>query len=398
MFRRPGTKLPRDVWVLSLVALFVAIGFGVMVPVLPVFARSFEVSAFQVGAVISAFALARLLMSPFCGPINALIGERVALGVGIGIVAVSTAAAGLSQSYLQLLLLRGAGGIGSAMFSVSAMSLLLASVTADQRGQASAMWSGGFLLGGMAGPAVGGILAAISLRAPFFFYAFTLVIAGAIGLGLLSRTRVRPVDKRGEARHQMRQYLVQGRYQVACWANFTAGWQAQGARSTLVPLLVVEVLDRPPSWTGIAFAVAAVAQVLALQPVGRLTDSWGRKPVLVSGLLVCATSSLAIPFAPNIVWLTIVLCVFGMGSAALSTAPTAIVGDVTGGRGGTPVAVYQMHSDLGSIIGPLAAGALADHFPLPIAFGIGAVLMATVGGWGALVRTRRADAEGNVTP
>ena len=90
--------MPRDVWVLSLVALLVAIGFGVMVPVLPVFARSFSVSQFQVGAVISAFALARLAMGPFCGRLNRAIGERVALGSGIGIVALSTVGAGLSQS------------------------------------------------------------------------------------------------------------------------------------------------------------------------------------------------------------------------------------------------------------------------------------------------------------
>ncbi len=393
------TNLPRDVQILSVVALFVAIGFGVMVPVLPVFARSFEVSQFQVGAVISAFALARLLMSPFCGPINQVIGERVALGIGIGIVAVSTAAAGLSQNYLQLLLLRGAGGIGSAMFSVSAMSLLLASVTAEQRGRASALWSGGFLLGGMTGPAVGGVLAAISLRAPFFFYAGTLVIAGSIALAMLSRDRVQHHSKsRGGTRELMQRVWAQRRYKVACWANFTAGWQAQGVRSTLVPLLVVEVLDRPPSWTGIAFAVAAVAQVLALQPAGRITDTWGRKPVLVTGLTTCAVASLAIPFAPNIIVLTIVLCVFGAGSAALSTAPTAIVGDVTGGAGGTPVAVYQMHSDLGSIIGPLAAGALADHYPLPIAFGIGALLMAVIGGWGATVRPQGEHPSGTVKP
>lgn len=393
------TNLPRDVQILSVVALFVAIGFGVMVPVLPVFARSFEVSQFQVGAVISAFALARLLMSPFCGPINQVIGERVALGIGIGIVAISTAAAGLSRNYLQLLLLRGAGGLGSAMFSVSAMSLLLASVTAEQRGRASALWSGGFLLGGMAGPAVGGVLAAISLRAPFFFYAGTLVIAGSIALAMLSRDRVQHHDKaRGTSRQLMQRVWAQRRYKVACLANFTAGWQAQGVRSTLVPLLVVEVLDRPPSWTGVAFAVAAVAQVLALQPAGRITDTWGRKPVLVTGLVTCAVASLAIPFAPNIIVLTIVLCVFGAGSAALSTAPTAIVGDVTGGAGGTPVAVYQMHSDLGSIIGPLAAGALADHYPLPIAFGIGALLMAIIGGWGATVRPQGEHPSGSVKP
>lgn len=375
--------MPRDVWVLSLVALLVAIGFGVMVPVLPVFARSFSVSQFQVGAVISAFALARLAMGPFCGRLNRAIGERVALGSGIGIVALSTVGAGLSQSYLQLLVLRGVGGIGSAMFSVAAMSLLLASVGPQLRGRASALYSGGFLIGGMAGPAVGGLLAAISIRAPFFFYAATLVLAGGAGLALLSRRAVTPADKTGEAALALADVWRRPGYRLACAANFTTGWQAQGARSTLVPLLVVEVLDRPTSWTGLAFAVAAIVQAVLLQPAGRLVDTWGRRPMLAAGLVMCAASSALIPFAPNMAWLVVSLCVFGAGSAVMSTAPTAMVGDATAGTGGTPVAVFQMASDLGSIIGPLAVGALADHYPLPIAFGIGAALMAVLGAWSA---------------
>lgn len=377
-------NLPRDVRVLSLVALLVAIGFGVMVPVLPVFARSFEVSQFEVGAVISAFAFARLVTGPFCGRLNRLIGERVALGTGIGIVALSTAGAGLAQSYPQLLVLRGVGGIGSAMFSVAAMTLLLASVDAARRGRASALFSGGFLLGGMAGPAVGGALAAISIRAPFFFYALTLLVAGTVGLLLLSRDNANPTDRTGEAAISLAQAWRRPGYQLACWANFTSGWQAQGVRSTLVPLLVVEVLDRPASWTGVAFAVAAVVQVLALSPAGRLVDQWGRRPMLVAGLSCCGISSALIPLAPNMGWLVVILCVFGLGSAALSTAPTAMIGDATGGAGGTPVAVFQMSSDLGSIAGPLVAGALADYFPLPVAFGVGAALMAVIAAWSAL--------------
>ena len=396
VIRLPASDLPRDVHVLSAVAFLVAVGFGVMVPVLPVFARSFGVTQFAVGAVISAFALMRFLTSPLCGPINRLIGERVALGIGIGIVALSTAGAGLAQSYPQLLVLRGVGGIGSAMFSVSAMVLLLASVTAAQRGRASALYSGGFVLGGMAGPAIGGGLAAISIRAPFFFYAFTLVLAGGVGLAMLSKRTVRPDESGEHPEVSLREAWQQSRFRAACWANFASGWQAQGARSTLVPLLVVEVLNREAAWTGISFAIAAVVQAIALQPVGRLTDTWGRKPVLVVGLIACGVSSAFIPFSPNIGWLTVALCVFGAGSAALSTSPTAIVGDVTRGSGGTPVAVFQMHSDLGSIIGPLAAGALADHYPLPVAFGVGAVLMILASAWTASVRTKLPDDEGAV--
>ena len=60
------------------------------------------------------------------------------------------------------------------MFTVSAFTLLLTSVDSGLRGRAAGFFQGGFLIGGMTGPAVGGLLSAISLTAPFFFYAGTL--------------------------------------------------------------------------------------------------------------------------------------------------------------------------------------------------------------------------------
>ena len=85
---------------------------------------------------VSAFAFMRLASALGVGRLVNRIGERIVLGTGIGIVAVSSALAGLRHDYAQLLVLRGAGGIGSAMFSVSASSLLLGVTTSDQRGRA----------------------------------------------------------------------------------------------------------------------------------------------------------------------------------------------------------------------------------------------------------------------
>ena len=164
-------NLPREVTVLTAVAFAVAVGFGVVAPAIPVFARDFGVGRTAAGAVISAFAFMRLVSALASGRLVNRVGERVVLATGIGIVAVSSALAGLSQSYTQLLLLRGVGGVGSAMFTVSAISLLLRVVDADQRGRAMSMWQTGFLLGAIAGPAIGGPLTDISLRAPFFVYA-----------------------------------------------------------------------------------------------------------------------------------------------------------------------------------------------------------------------------------
>lgn len=370
----PSASLPREVYVLGLIAFCVAVGFGVLVPVLPVFAKSFGVDNLAVGAVVSAFAALRLLTSPFCGRLIDTLGERVVMATGIFIVAASSGVAGISQTYEQLLVLRGVGGIGSAMFTVAATTLLLTSVDAGLRGRAAGFFQGGFLLGGMTGPAIGGVLSAVSITAPFFFYAATLAVAGTVGLVLL-RTRSEKTDAPELPVVSFRQVLRDKRYQAACVTNLAQGWTSFGVRSTLVPVLVVEVLDRPTSWTGIAFACAAVAQTVAVGPAGRFVDTVGRRPAMMGGGALAGLAILAVPFAPGIGLLIVALCLYGVAAAFLGTAPAASVGDAAGGRGGTAVAVFSMCADVGAIVGPLVAGLLADRFSYPVAFAAGAALL-----------------------
>jgi MFS family permease len=368
------STLPREVYVLGLVAFCVAVGFGVLVPVLPVFARSFGVGNTEVGAVISAFALMRLVSSTFCGWLIKVFTERIIMATGIFIVAVSSGLAGISRSYLQLLVLRGIGGIGSAMFTVSAFTLLLTSVEAGVRGRAAGFFQAGFLIGGITGPAIGAALSAISLTAPFFFYAGTLAVAGTVGLVLLHRHSPKPKDESDSA-VSFRAVIRDARYQAACVTNLAQGWTSFGVRSSLIPVLVVELLHRPASWTGIAFACSSVVQTIAVGPAGRFTDTVGRRPAMILGGTVAAVSIMAVPFAPNIWLLIVVLCVYGIASAFLGTAPAAAVGDAVGTQAGTAVAVFSMCSDIGAIIGPLVAGLLADTLSYPAAFGAGAALM-----------------------
>nr|WP_246306535.1 MFS transporter [Herbiconiux flava] len=360
--------------VLGVIAFFVMLGFGVVVPVLPVYVRSFGVGYLEVGAVVSAFAVMRLVANPFVGKLIDLLGERVVLAVGIGIVAVSSALVGLADNYPAVLLLRGAGGIGSAMFSVAAMTLLLATTEPAVRGRAVGFYQGGFLIGGMAGPAVGGLLSGISLHAPFFFYAGTLVVAGAVGLALLKR-RTRDPDAVPEPPRPFRQVLRDRGYQSALLASLAQGWSAMGVRSALVPVLIVEVLHEKPAITGIAFAVAAVAQTLALAPAGRFVDTVGRKPAIIGAFAVGALVMVAIPLVSSIWLLIVLLSVYGVAAAFMGTAPAAAVGDAAGARGGQPVAVFQAVADAGAIVGPLAAGLLVDAFGYEAAFASAAILM-----------------------
>jgi len=370
--RKP--RLSRDVVVLGVIAFFVMVGFGVVVPVLPVYVRSFGVGNAEVGAVVSAFALLRFVSSPFCGRLIDWAGERAILSIGIGIVALSSGLVGIAQNYPQLLILRGIGGIGSALFTVSAMTLLIGSTSTAMRARSIGFYQGGFLIGGMTGPALGGLLATISLTAPFFFYAGTLAVAGVVGILLLRpRTVAPPTESGTTVSIPFREVLRDRGFRAACIANFAQGWTSFGVRNSLVPVLIVEVLRGPSAWTGVAFAFSAVAQAIALAPAARFIDTVGRKPAIVGSFAVAAVTIAAIPFVTSFWALTALLCVYAVAAAFMGTAPAAAVGDVAGTSGGRPVAVFSMFSDFGAIIGPLVAGFLADTVSYPVAFAVGAV-------------------------
>ena len=135
LLRGPFRGLPREVGVLTAISFTVALGYGIVAPAIPAFARQFGVSTAAAASVISAFALMRVVGALPAGRLVDRFGEHVVMAAGITAVAVSSILAGFSQSFEQLLVLRGVGGLGSAMFSVSAQTLLLASVPSGQRGR-----------------------------------------------------------------------------------------------------------------------------------------------------------------------------------------------------------------------------------------------------------------------
>ncbi len=376
--RHPFAGLPREVGVLTAVAFAVAVGFGVVAPAIPSYAREFGVGRTAAGAVISAFAFMRLVSALSSGRLVNRIGERLVLAVGIGIVAVSSALAGLAQSYTQLLLLRGVGGVGSAMFTVAAVSLLLRVVDADQRGRATGMWQSGFLVGAIAGPAIGGPLTDISLRAPFFVYAVTLAVAGGIALVFLRRVSLHDLDPAAQkaATVTLPQALRVSGYRAALTANLGNGWALFGVRSSLIPLFVTEGIGASGTWIGIGFFVSAAAQGGLLLWAGGFADRVGRRPSMILGSAVAMASMVAVAVSDSLLVYTVAMALFGAGSAFLSVAPSAAVGDVASGRGGTVIAAFQMTADLGAVIGPLAAGWLADEYSFGAAFGVTAGVLA----------------------
>jgi MFS transporter, DHA1 family, tetracycline resistance protein len=358
-------RLPHAIWVLVGAAFMIAIGFGLVAPTLPVFVRTFDVGITAASLVVSAFALARLVFAPGAGTLVTRIGELRVYMIGLVVVAVTSAGMAFAGEYWHLLVLRLIGGIGSTMFTISALSMLIRLAPPAMRGRASGMWATGFLLGNIVGPLVGGALIAISLRAPFLVYAVMLfLVAGVSGVLLRGTGGGRP-DPAAEAPPPalgFRAALGHRAYRAALVASFGNGWAIFGARVALVPLVVVESLGLPEAWSGIALAVFAAGNAATLLVAGRIADRIGRRPPMLLGLAVAAvgTGVLGLVADP---WLFLaVSLVAGLGSGLVNPPLNAAVADVIGpgGRGGTVLAGFQMASDTGAILGPVLAGALAE--------------------------------------
>jgi MFS family permease len=365
--------------ILTAVSFCVALGFGIVAPVIPAFARQFGVSVAAAASVISVFALMRVFGALPAGRLVDRFGAPPVMAAGIAVVAVSSVLAGFSQSFAELMVLRGSGGVGSAMFSISAQALLLDSVPAGQRGRASGLFSGGFLLGGISGPALGGLVAAWSLRAPFFIYGFLLVVPAVLAAGKLRRTpnQRRPAGPRvpvrllatlGDAVHSRT-------WRAAASANLADGFAALGVRGALVPLFVREVLHRSAVWTGIGFLLFAVLNGAALIPGGRAADNLGRRPVVIAGCAISAVGMVMLALLCSPVAYLAAMAVAGFGSGLLDVAPAAMIGDIIGRGGGTLVASYQMAGDVGSVTGPVAGGLLVDSASYGAAFGLAAAVL-----------------------
>ncbi len=376
--RGPFRDMPREVAVLAAVSFTVALGFGIVAPDIAAFARHFGVSTAAAASVVSAFALLRVAGALPAGRLVDRLGEHTVMAAGIAIVAVSSILAGFSGSFAQLIVLRGIGGLGSAMFSVSAQTLLLGSVPGHLRGRASGLFSGGFLIGGISGPALGGIIAAWSLRAPFFIYGGLLVIPSVIAAVMLRDARGRPAARVARAARpfgEIARTLRSRAYRAAAAANLADGFAAVGVRSAIVPLYVHDVLHRSAVWTGLGFLLVAALNAAALLPAGRAADRIGRKPVIVAGCLASAAGMAMLALLPGVGGYLTGLTVLGLGSGLLDVAPAAMIGDILGGQGGTVVATFQMAGDAGTVAGPVAAGYLVDTVSYGAAFGLAAGIL-----------------------
>jgi len=405
----------RAVRIPVLIVFVIMLGFGLIAPILPLYARSFGVSYDAASLLISTFAFARLVFDPIAGPVVDRYGERWCAMTGVMFVGVSSLLAGLARSFPLVVLFRGAGGLGSSLFFAALYSYLLKIVPSNRMGRTMSVFYGALNVGIIAGGPIGGAVAQVwGLRSPLFLYAGLCLICGILYLRYMPEPTASQLGEQlaaGPLGSSVRWRATRSRlfalvrnptFFTVLVLNMAFYWVVAGGYDTLVPLFGREGLGMSTVAIGGVFAIAVAAEFIVLYPAGSISDRLGRKRVLLPALAGLAVLMAAVGWAANPVALGVLMGLVGLTSGSTASSPAAMLADVAPeGGSGTAVGLFRFFGDLGFVIGPLVGGAAASAFGFKWAFALMAapVVVALV----LVARTpetlrREAGARGTATP
>lgn len=377
------THLPR-VGAVALVTFLVVMGASIIAPALPAFQRAFGLSTVQVGAMVGAFAIGRLLLALPGGLLADRFGFRAVALAGCMTTGASAAISAVTSSFPVLLAAQLGQGAGSAMYTTAAMLWVVSAAPPGRVAQMVARYQSAVLLGMSFAPVLGGLCTAVlGMRGPLLFYAASALAGAVITVTSAERTPVRPAAARGDTRERrrlLRALSVDRAYLSSTVALFVFFWLLSGVRSTALPLFAASAIGLSEALIGVLLAMIGLINVALLRVAGRSLDGVGRRPALRWGnaLVGCA-----------LVWLAVVgdgstlfgaAALFGVGTAFAAVAPVAIVVDVADPLvRGAAIGIQRTVAALGLTLGPVTLGAVVDVAGFPAAFlGAGAVVACVV--------------------
>ncbi|MGH2820234.1 MAG: MFS transporter, partial [Actinomycetota bacterium] len=361
------------------ISITVALGFGMLIPVLPGYARSFGVSLATAGLVQLVFGLTRFSFGIVGGLFVDRFGDRASTMTGLLIVSASSFATGLATDFPMLVAARGFGGAGSSLFIAGLMTRILRIIEPEAMGRASGTFRASFLVGIAAGPLLGGLVAtALGPAATFHFYGAGLLVATAIAwFAMRGATRGEGAQRKApvEALRAAAPLFSDVRYVAALAATFVGWWTLSGPAQFIAAVFAEEELGFSEGQIGLAASLLAAGEIAALTVAGRAADRYGRRAVLVPTLVLTALATGLIGQTTGAAWaFYALLAVVGIGTAASGTAAGGLLGDaIPEGTSGAAVGVNQMAGDLGYLVAPSALGLVAGASSFGVAYGVAAL-------------------------
>ncbi len=367
-----GSASPNRIlfWMCVLVAIN-QLGFGGVMPALPLYAQSFGVSVTAIGMAVAVYGLAR-----FAGAIPAAWlsdnwGRRPALALGGVVTAAGNLWCAMATSYPEFILARFVAGAGAGLIVTTGQIVLADITTPARRGRVVSIYQGVFIFAAGVGPFPGGLLSeAYGLSAPFLAYAIAGLGAGAVAAIAVAETRDHGHAAAGRRKGpgislltQVRQLARQTGYVLACLVSLANAAARTGGLFSIVPLLGSLRLGLSVTAIGFALAVGTVVGLLAAYPGGMLVDYFGRKAVIAPATILSGASMLLFCFAPTYGWFMAASIAWGVASSIGGGAPSVYAADCAPpGLNATTMSVFRMTGDIGYVLGPLLLGLISDGF------------------------------------
>ncbi len=357
----------RVLLVVCLIILVNQVGFGIIVPVTPLYARTFGVDEAAIGLVVAVYGLGRFLFSAPVGQAADRFGRKEVILAGTLLTCLGSLLCGLASSFVQLLIFRFVAGVGSTAVITGTQIVVADLATPQNRGRLMSTYSGFFQFAVGVGPSVGGAIAALAgPRAPFFVFAGLTLIAGAIAHIRLPDTRVPPkpptrtIAVAGPG--AIRLLLTNPGFLTVCVIDLVAAFNRTGAIFSVVPLLGVERLSLSVAAVGLALTIGNLCNFAIVGFAGILVDRFGRKTVIIPSGLISALAFAGFASVTGYPIFVLSAILWGLGVAGSGSASAAYAADqAPPGANGITMGIYRTLSDLGYIVGPAVLGLIAER-------------------------------------
>jgi len=368
----------------SLAVLFVIVfvdllGFGMVIPVLPLYAKTLGAGEAWVGLLSSGYSAMQLVFAPIWGRLSDRVGRRPVLLASIAMTAVAFALYGLARDFAWLLVARLFAGVATANIAI-AQAYVADVTTPETRARGMGLIGAAFGLGFVLGPAFGGVLSRSSLAAPSFAAAALAavnLVAAWVTLGEPAERRAASHGARlggiGPLRAELKRPGV-----LALIAVYFLSICAFSAMENTYAFLATEryaIAARSVFWLFAYIGIIVVAVQGGL--IGPLTRRFGEGRLLVAGLLLQAVGLAGLPFAGGTAGLLAATAPLALGSGLSSPALSALLSKRARAddQGGT-LGLGQSAAAFGRIVGPEAGTFTYSSYAPGVPYVGGALLMA----------------------
>lgn len=348
--------ISRDFSILLASLAVVALGFGILTPIIPKFAvENLEMTESEIGLVYSLFAVTFALFMLPAGLWADKVGRKPLIISGILIFAVTTLALAFITDKYQFALLRALEGVGAAMVTPAAFALTVDLVPENKRGVAMGAEGTAQILGGLGGPGLGGLLAGeLGFYYPFYVAAGLAVLCAAMTV-FIRQPPTKAAEKKPSLFSMFQSWKRNAAENRALWAVTIRGFVmgiVQGLWNLGLILFWYDKLDMTETELGLALTVGMLVMVLATIPFGAMSDRIGRRPLMIVGGTIMVLG-LGLNVFITEVWQVFVLVSIEMFGAAMSNpAVGAMLADVMlEQERGRVMGAYQMIVGFGNILG-----------------------------------------------